>query len=467
MLPLHPLSWFAMPTRRLPLSPSGALPLTAAGSGGSAPADHHDVVIVGAGLAGLAAAEELAARGYKIAVLEAAGHIGGRTVTDNATFAPHGVDLGAQFFHQAEQNPLVPIARAMGYSSSPNVPSPYVYGPYDDASGGFSLDTSLAAAFNRHDRIMNQAMAEAGAAIAAGDMADLSVATLARTLGPPDAGSGLSWRFLCDVMEGRSAEDCSVLDIYNTTTRGHDNRLNLGGMGNFVSERFRDIPVSLGTRVERIDWSGSGVRLHTGRGAMQARATIVTVPVGVLSGGALRFTPALPAAYEAAFHQLPMAVLDKAFLQFEHDVFAGLDANTPIFPASDDPEGPLIIARSYGANLCTVFVGADQAIALERQGERALLEFALDTVAHVAGTRARKAYNGRGLATRWAHDPNAHGSYTAAVVGGVAARDQLAIPIADRIHFAGEAVSVASHSTVWGAYESGLVAAERVALALA
>jgi len=80
--------------------------MLAAGCGDSSSGSSHDVAIVGAGLAGLAAADALLARGYRVIVLEAANHVGGRTVTDNATFALHGVDLGAQFFHQAEHNPL-------------------------------------------------------------------------------------------------------------------------------------------------------------------------------------------------------------------------------------------------------------------------------------------------------------------------------------------------------------------------
>ena len=463
MLPLYPFSWSPTRFHRAAGPQPGVSSLASPGPGSHLPAANPDVAIVGAGLAGLAAAEALAAGGYRVAVLEAAGHIGGRTVSDTATFAPHSVDLGAQFFHQAEQNPLVPIASAMGYPFSPSVPVPQVYGPYDEATGALHPDTALAEAFNRHDLALNQAVVKAGAAIAAGHMADLSVAALAAGLGPRDSGSGLSWRFMCDVMEGRSAEDCSVLDIYNTLGRGNDNRLNLGGMGNFVGERFRDIPVSLNTRVERIDWSGPGVRLHTSRGLVTARAVIVTVPQGVLAHGALRFTPSLPHAHETAFHQLPMAVLDKIFLEFEHDIFPGFDANTPIFPTPDAAEGPLIVARLYGTRLCMVFVGAGQAIALEQAGEPAMVEFALDTLASVAGSRIRQARTGRSLATRWGKDPDALGSYTAAAVGGVAARQQLGIPVGNRIHFAGEAVSVESHSTVWGAYESGLAAAQQVA----
>ena len=375
--------------------------------------------------------------------------------------------LPTSFQKTDEISGLVPIAQSLGYQTPINAPSPQVYGPYDEVTDTPAPEPFLTLAFTLNYLSLDTAISNVGAAIAAGLDIDLSVEALASDLDLLEAGSGFSRRFLCNVTEGKPAAACSVLDIYNTEARGHEDRLNMGGMGNFVLERYRHIPVHLGTRVEQIDWSGAGVRLSTSTGTVDARTVIVTAPMGVLARGALRFTPALPAAYEAAFHQLPMGVLDKIFLEFDQEVFAGLDANTPVFPTPDDPNGPLIISRLYDTNLCLVFAGAGQALALESQGERAMVEFGLDAVAAVAGTRARTAFSGRALATRWANDPNTFGAYTAAVVGGTAARAQLRIPVADRIHFAGEAASSASHSTVWGAYESGLAAAENVARTLA
>lgn len=116
-------------------------------------------------------------------------------------------------------------------------------------------------------------------------------------------------------------------------------------------------------------------------------------------------------------------------------------------------DGPLLVSRRYGENLLLCFVGGDLALQLEAQGEQAMVDFALDHVATFFGTAAAR-FDGRSRVTRRASDPSTLGSYTSSAVGGAAHRQQLNVPLAHRIFFAGEAASIQSHNTVLGAWEA-------------
>jgi monoamine oxidase len=72
------------------------------------------------------------------------------------------------------------------------------------------------------------------------------------------------------------------------------------------------------------------------------------------------------------------------------------------------------------------------------------------------------SYYQSGLTSNWLNDPWTLGSYSNATVGHVAARQQLAVPVGDQVFFAGEALSIEHFQTVYGAYLSGIAAADQV-----
>ena len=84
-------------------------------AGRAAAATDADVVVIGAGAAGIAAAHALRAAGRQAVVLEARGRTGGRAFTDASLGAAY--DAGAMFIHWAERNPWVQIARDLGIAT--------------------------------------------------------------------------------------------------------------------------------------------------------------------------------------------------------------------------------------------------------------------------------------------------------------------------------------------------------------
>jgi len=233
------------------------------------------------------------------------------------------------------------------------------------------------------------------------------------------------------------------------------------GYGNLVTAWGADVPVSLNTRVERIDWSGHGVAVQTPRGVIAGRTALCTVSTGILASGEILFTPDLPEWKTEAINALPMGVENKIGVHFDTDVF-GADGRGHYSTWNNDGNAAKVDASVMGFNTAVVFVGGRHGIWLEKQGQRACHEFAVDRIADIFGHDIRKHVN-RSIATAWSTDPWTLGSWACALPGQVQQRASLQRPVAERLFFAGEATVYGGQGTCHGAYHSGILAAQEIA----
>lgn len=406
-----------------------------------------DLIVVGAGAAGLGAARRAAELGLSVRVLEARGRIGGRAWTETSTLgAP--VDLGCHWIHVAETNPWVGIAEALGFplSRPASAPRSWIGQGWLSEAEEQEADAAVVAHF-----------AALEAAVAAGrDVAAIEVL--------PRAGR---WVALADAILAWDANvdlpDMSTLDMVRFQ-HGAD-WPQQAGLGLLVAAYGRDVPVTPGCPVERIDWSGRGVRAETSQGTLAARAAVVTVPAGVLAAGGVAFTPALPPAILQALHDLPMGLTEKVVLELPRDA---TPAEADTFATAGCATARMAYLKVYPfgrPEVLALFTGGF-ATELARAGEAAMAAQAVDELAQAFGSGVRKRV-GRSLVTRWHDDPWALGAYSAARPGRALARDRLREPFDDRLFLAGEACSITGCGTVHGALQSGWAAAEHAAAALA
>ena len=194
------------------------------------------------------------------------------------------------------------------------------------------------------------------------------------------------------------------------------------GLGALVHRHFASVPVTLRARVRRIDMSGGHLRVESDAGTAEPTRVLVTVSSGVLRAGAIAFTPRLPDWKQRAREAM----------------------DVEIWPA--------------GWNGATCYLDGDLAWHLEEAGGRAVEEFALDMLAGIFGTSIRAALV-TAARTSWNQDDFTHGTYSAPLPGHADARAALGRAIDDRLHFAGEAVSIPWSGDLHGAYRSGLDAA--------
>lgn len=403
-----------------------------------------DVVVIGAGAAGIAAARRVIASGKTVQVIEAADRIGGRAYTESDTFGvPY--DHGCAWLQGPADLPHMQAAQDLGAALQ------------DASNAGEAFYVGDRRATYTEQSQSDRAYARLYAALDTD--ADVSAASLAPLKQPMDAVAQ-TWTGPMDF--GVDLVDLSTAD-YNAYPDYAVNYLVREGLGTLVAHLGRALPVALNTAATVVDWSGDGVRVETTQGTIQTRAVIVTVSTGVLASGAITFTPALPAAKQDAINDVPMGLLTRIGLQFDGERF-GLKENdllTYAVPNEIPAEACYFLTFPTGHDIAVGFVGGAFGWELSRAGEAEAVDFALGEFGKMMGADARKHFV-KGHMSGWADNPLTLGAYSAARPGRSASRDTLAEPIGDRVFFAGEAVAGGYIALMSGAHLSGDKAAREV-----
>jgi len=409
-----------------------------------------DVVVVGAGSAGLSAAKAILAEGRTVQVVEAKDRIGGRAVTLDLSGMPW--DPGAYWLHHSEDNFFAKYAAESGVQFDEMPRSSRMWSPGKDG-GGWADEATMAerdayfdAAFEAIDK-----MGLAGVDVPASEVI------------PPHPRFQAMFSTWYAALSGAEPEFCSTLD--QSRYRDGINLRVKPGYGALLATYGADVPVSLSTPVGRIVWDKSGVRVETAKGAISCRAVIVTASTRVLARGGIRFDPDLPAAYQDALERLPLGTAEKVALAFDRDVF-GLADNSHVQFEHQDEETVRFQIKPGGYKIAIGYLAGRFAEQLEKQGTGAMADFAESYLVKAFGSDIRKARIGVD-ASHWRSDPYIGGGYSYAVPGAAGVRDTLTNPINERIFFAGEACSIPHFGTVNGANESGFAAAAAALLALA
>jgi len=232
------------------------------------------------------------------------------------------------------------------------------------------------------------------------------------------------------------------------------------GYGALIAAYGAPCPVALNTQVLVIDHSGSRVMIETSRGTISAAKAIVTVPTTLLANESIRFRPALPEKVVAAAG-LPLGLANKVMLAIDAspDFIEAMPANGHLFSATDRAAVGSYDLRPFGQPCIAGFFGG--AFARDLEDADALATQSIDDIVKLLGSEFRGKL--RPLAvSRWANDPFAQGSYSHALPDHAEDREELAVPLDNRLFFAGEATSPHFFSTAHGALESGIRAAREV-----
>jgi monoamine oxidase len=407
-----------------------------------------DVVVVGAGAAGIAAARRVVAAGRRVAVIEAADRVGGRCVTDTRTFGvPY--DRGAHWLHMHDINPVAKLAGAAKLDVYPAPP-----GQKLRIGRRFGREGELEQFLSAMVRT-NRAIADA-ATKAKNDIA--CTQALPKELGElRPAVEFVLGPFGC----AKDLADVSAYDFTKSGERDLD-AFCRQGFGALVAKLADGLPVQLSTQVKTIHyWGRSNIDLETTRGWInRPGAVIVTASTGVLMSDKIKFNPPLPKRYLDALGKLTLGSYDHIALELEGNPL-GLQSDDLVFEKATSNRTAALLANVSGTSLCMIEVGGKFGQSLAAQGEAAMTAFGIDWLADLFGSEIKKAVK-RKHATNWAKEPWALGAFSAASVGGQPGRRTLMEPLGNRIYFAGEAVHETLWGTVGGAWESGERAADAI-----
>jgi monoamine oxidase len=404
-----------------------------------APGFHSDfdVVIIGAGAAGLAAAQVLQNRHLAVLVLEARNRIGGRALTRHLD---RGIafDVGCEWLHSADRNPFVQIGRALGYEIMPAPPywSEQKFNINFPISEQRQFRAASAAFYARLER-------------AAKGVTDTAASEWLET--------GNRWNPLIDAvssyMSGAELSRLSVRDTENYLDTDHNWRVRRG-YGALVASFGTGCRVQLATEVRTVDHSATDtIRIETSRGLICTRKVICTVPTALLAREAVRFNPTIAAKITAATG-LPLGNAEKVLLHIEQPDELPIDGH--LFGATDRTATGSYDLRPKGEPCIEAFFGGTLARELQARGE--LADFAIEELTRLLGSSFRSRVRAMDHSD-WAGDSFSGGSYSYALPGHAGDRAILAESVDDRLFFAGEATSARFFSTAHGAYQSGRRAA--------
>ncbi len=427
--------------------------------------DSFDVVIVGAGVAGLTAGRLLAREGQRVVVLEARTRVGGRVVTDRTD--GRITDLGASWIHGVNGSPVAAAAAAFGMRT------------VEFTVGGYQVDSRPITYFSPSgERLSDAAAAQFASDVHAVDSVLVEVIAHSQPRASyrdvtEAALASMGWdadrrQRVREYLEHRSEEQYGVW-IEDLAAHGLDDDSIDGdevvfpdGYGRLPERLAEGLDVRLDHAVTLVRWREGGVVVHARGEEFAAAHATVTVPVGVLKSEALIFDPPLPQPVAGALDRLEMNAFEKVFLRFPQKFWEdGIYA----FRQQGD-EGRwwhswYDLTALHGEPTLLTFAAGPAAIATREWNDEDIAESVMVQLRRLYGADIPEPVHV--TVTRWQEDAYARGSYAYMTVGSATSdHDALATPIGRVLHLAGEATWTDDPATVPAAMFSGHRAAERI-----
>ncbi len=419
-------------------------------------AEGRSVIVIGAGLAGLSAARDLAAAGAQVTVLEARDRIGGRVWTSRV-WASLPMDLGASWIHGVDGNPLTALADQAGAAR--------LVTRYDSAlsMGDEGQEVDLTEVADDAETLIEQArksaergdadqsLMEAIAATKGWNAADPATRRLMRHAinGSLEAEYGGAW----DELSAWYFDEVKEFD-------GED-ALFPGGFDQIVRHLAKGLDIRMGAVVVAVSHDGARVQVALQGGeTLTADHVIVTVPLGAFKAGDITFDPPLAARRQAAIQTLGMGLLNKCWLRFDRIAWPDdVDWFEWLGPKDGYWSQWVSLAQAAGVPVLLAFHAGDQAREMEKLTDAEMMDQAHGALKSMFGADFPAPIAAQ--ITRWSQDLFARGSYSFNATG-TTPEIRSALGGKDwngRLIFAGEA----TETDYWGTAHAAVISGRRAA----
>lgn len=417
-----------------------------------------NILIIGAGLAGLAAAKKLQENNYQVTILEARDRIGGRVWTNVSLGG--AIDLGAFLFHGVIGNPLYDIATNLKMKL---IPLDFFSKHFGNNRASIPID-KLKEMYQQFTDLLQQAGRYARA-----QKKDLTLFDAMKAVFNSQQYPDLNDEYYPWIEQGFTLYT-GIDPFYLSASHWVEDETPLQGAHTVVVSGYqkivdflaKDLSIKLKTEVKSIDYQQKEIKVKTINETFSADAVLITMPLGVLKKGTVTFNPPLGQEKLQAIHQLDMAVLDKIVLKFP-DVF--WPKNVALLTSLTKDIRQISYFNNFYAYIkqpiLVGMVGGVVAKGDEQLDDTSLKQQMMVTLRNMYGNAIPAPTDC--IVTRWNNDPFSLGSYSYIPVGATGKDyDVLSMQIENKLFFAGEATSRQFPGTTHGAYLSGLREAEKI-----
>jgi len=405
-----------------------------------------DVLVLGAGAAGLSAAQSLRRKGLSVTVLEARQRLGGRMWSDH-NLAPYPIELGAEFIHGGQVSTWDLLESAQLTSLEDEGETVYVY-----LNGLLQPDSVLERDY----------VAELEEALESWDEeADEPLSAVLPSLGLSSEEARLLNSFFAPD-NAADLDQYGILGYAEATFEGDgieegDWRI-VEGYSALVNFMGAGLDVRLNSIVERVSWDAGGVEVQTSDGRIyEADKLIITLPLGVLQKGSVTFDPVLPTWKQQAIQGLGAGIVNKLILKFSEPFWPD-DLSVLVTPLDTQFWWRPGYDRDEEIPILTALIGGRSGADFSRLSESQAIERGLEELERMTG-RSLDGLLMEGRFINWGADPYSLMGYSYAPVGAAGLRAELARAVDNVLYFAGEATNALRPGTVHGAAESGETAA--------
>ncbi len=409
------------------------------------------VIVIGAGIAGLAAAKTLKQANYEVTVIESQEKVGGRLRRDRSLGVPF--DEGASWIHGPKHNPITNLAYNAGASNYlTDDESLIIY----DQNGKPYEDKYAEKEYKNYENALEKVQSSGSI--------NKSFQEVFNSLYPDKANDPLWLYMLSAYLEFDTGSDISELSSHqiddDEVFKGKDVIITNGydTVANYLAKGLR---IQLNEKATAIKYA-SGIRVETAMANYDADYVIVTVPLGVLKAGHINFDPVLPTHKQNAINQIKMSAVNKFLLVFNTCFW---DKDIQYIGYTPSVKGKfnyfVNVNKFLSGNALMTFAFGNYGKLTETLSDTEIIQEIMGHLKVIYGNSTPNPVHL--LRTKWSSNPHTLGSYSFATAGSdTSAFDVLAQDIDKRVFFAGEHTSKAYRGTVHGAYLSGIREATKI-----
>lgn len=410
------------------------------------------VIVIGAGISGLAAAKRLKQHGFTVIILEAQEKVGGRLRTDRSLGVPF--DEGASWIHGPNGNPITDLASQSGANTFLTDDDNIEVYDINGSAYSDSVLTSTEDLFNNAVETVQNA----------GTLNE-SFETVFNSLFPDQANDRL-WKYMLSAfLEFNTGADISKLSskyFNDDQVFGGSDVIIANGYDKVTDFLAKGIDIRLNTRVSAIDYTGQKVRVLSNDTLYEGDYALISVPLGVLKKNVISFTPALPTDKTTALTKTNIGNVNKFLFTWDSPFW---DVNLQYIGFTPDMKGKfnyfLNVKKFSTANALMTFAFGDYATLTESMSDSQIINEVMQHLKSIYDNDIPNPTNM--LRTKWGQNVNSFGAYSYATNGTTTEDfDILADSVNNKLFFAGEHTSREYRGTVHGAYLSGIREADKI-----